>query len=547
MELFFIHSLIIHHLKKYKMKLLKYSLAAVLFLSLFASCEKVLDQSPEDRIDLENFYKTREDAESALIGAYNITFLDVVPGFHLANLLSAREMEHIGDIKLRQVQYRPNLTTATDGGTGSIWINSYRALARINLLLDKLSEIPQPYFVEAGVPQTRDRKAEIEGEAKFLRAWIYYNLVQNWGDVPLIINYPKSASPSANYVPRTPAADVWKQIVADLTDAEAKLPINHNFIRANTNATTARIQSKGRATKGMAKLMLARIALLNKDWQTAATKCDEIIKSAQYTLNGTFTQTFVNLPAGSQNAPESILETQSVNQGFVNTGGIFSWEFHTTGRTQLTKEVAAIYQGDYLDPFDVRYLFSFNVQYNTDKSFKGSTLLKYYNRDNAFASTDPFNYVLGRLGEVHIIRAEALNEIGYPNNEALTLINGIRARAKDANYAFTARRVGKNDTIVYAKGIPNVSFTAGANVLSATTQAEFRKIIRDEYWREMAFEGQQWYNLLRWDAQDGTKNALKSVYLDNTTISGANEGKIFWPVPDAELRVNPSLKQTSGY
>jgi starch-binding outer membrane protein, SusD/RagB family len=529
------------------MKLLKYSIVAVLFLGLFTSCEKVLDQSPEDRIDLENFYKTREDAEAALIGCYNIVFNDVVPGFHLANVLSAREMEHIGDIKLRQVQYRPNLTTATDGGTGGIWNNSYRSLARINLLLDKLPDIPQPYFVEAGVPQTRDRKAEIEGEAKFLRAWLYYNMVQNWGDVPLIITYPKTASPSANYVARTPAAEVWTQINRDLADAEAKLPLNHNFIRPNTNASTARIQSKGRATRGMAKLMQARIALRNKEWQVAATKCDEIMKLGQYTLNPSFTQTFVNIPAGSQNAPESILETQAVNQGFVNTGGIFGWEFHTTGRTQLTTQVASIYQGNYLDPFDVRYLFSFNVQYNTNNSLKGSTLLKYYNRDNAFASADPFNYVLGRLGEVHIIRAEALNELSYPNNEALTLINGIRARAKDANYPFTTRRVGKPDTIVYAKGIPNVSFTAGTTVLAATTQADFRKIIREEYWRELAFEGQQWYNLLRWDAQDGTKEALKAVYLNDLSISGAAEGKILWPIPDAELRINPQLKQNSGY
>ncbi|TAE30796.1 MAG: hypothetical protein EAZ91_09190 [Cytophagales bacterium] len=221
-----------------------------------------------------------------------------------------------------------------------------RSGARINLILDRVPAIPESFFLEVGVPATRNRKAEILGEARFLRAWIYYNLTMNWGDVPLVLNYPTSALPGNNQVPRTPQIEVLKQVLDDLTFADANLPWNHNLFRANQAAAASRIQSRGRATRSMAKLMLARIALQNKQWQVAADKAREIMQSGQYTLNSVWTQTFSNVPAGRQNSTESILETQSIRDGFVNTGGIFSWEFWTNGRLQITQQVYDNYDGD---------------------------------------------------------------------------------------------------------------------------------------------------------------------------------------------------------
>jgi starch-binding outer membrane protein, SusD/RagB family len=517
----------------------------ILTAAFLSGCSDVLDQTPKDRINLETYFENREDAEAALIGAYDAVFRDIVPASILNTSFSARELEHIGDVKSRPVQYRPVLRPDNDGGVGTIWVNSYRSLARINLLLDKLPQIPEPFFVEDRVPTTRNRKAEIEGEAKALRAYVYTNLALNWGDVPIILKYPTSASPTANHVARSPEADVWKQVIADLTFAEANLPENHNFIRANQASATQRLQSKARFTKGMAKLMLARIAMWNKDWNKAASLCDDVMKNGQFTLNANYTTTFVNIPAGAQNASESILEVQSVNQGFIS-GGVFTWEFYTTGRTQLPPGLISNYEGTYLAPLDVRFLQAINPSFNTNGSLRGYTMLKYYNLDSPYASADPYNYVLGRLGEVHLLRAESLNEISFPNTEALTLINGLRTRALNTTYSKNVRREGKPDTIVFARGVPQISFDGRAGTIHIKTQAEFRDFIRKENWREMAFEGQQWFNLRRWDIQDGTKNALKSVYLD-LTETGSNPGKIHWPISLTELRNNPKLTQTKGY
>ena len=520
----------------------------IFFLFGASGCSKVLDQVPNDRIDLENYFKDRTDAEAALIGAYDIVFRNLAPTFTINSMLSGREIQNIGNIQGRQVQFRPVLRVDNDGGTGALWNQCYQAISRINLLLERVPEIPENLFALQGVPATTNRKNEILGEALFLRAWVYWQMALNWGDVPLILNFPTSAQPSNNLVSRTPVAQVYAQVDKDLQDAVTYLPVNHRFIGANLSAIAIRIASKGRATRGMALLMQARRALELKQWQLAADKANQIITLGEFSLNPLFTQTFNNIPSGGQNTTESILETQSVRDGFDNTGGIFAWEFYTNGRTEVTPGWYNNYSGTYLDPLDVRQLFSINIAYNANNSLRGFTLFKYYNRDGAFSSADPWNYVLGRLGEVFLIRAEALNELGFPNDEAVTRINSLRARARETSYTITVRRQGRSDTTVFAKGIPPASLTpAQPNTIFIANQEDFRNFIRDERWRELAFEGHQWYDLRRYNILSGKYSAIEAVYLNNPAIAGTDPGKILWPIPNGQIIVNPNLTQNPGY
>jgi starch-binding outer membrane protein, SusD/RagB family len=544
------------------MKHIKIIFILLLTLSI-SSCERVLDQVPDDRIDLDKYFADREDAETALIGGYDMVLGTLVPAYVLTNSLSAGEMEQKSDITARAAQYRPNLRINNDGGSGGIWRNSYNAIARMNLLIERLPAISDGYFTELNVPTTRDRKSEVMGEARFLRAYVYYHLVQYFGDVPLVTQFATTSSPSANNVPRTPAVQVWQLIKEDLAFAEEKLPWNHNFLRNNLNAAAQRINTKGRATKSMAKLMIARIALKEKQWQLAADKAKEIMDSGGYTLNPSFQLTFLNTPVGtSQNSTESILEVQAVNPGLNNTGGIGTWEFVAANTVQVTDRLHNLYEnGNFklpdnralTDPRDVRWMFSVNLRdgniYNTDRSIRGISMFKYYNRDNTYGTTDPYNYVLGRLAEVYLIRAEALNELNpTAPAEVYTLINQLRARARDLTYSATIRRPApRADTTVFAKGINPIAATAATNVIAVNTQANLRNFIREERWRELAFEGQQWFDLLRWDAQDGTKKALEVTYLNNPSVAGTNEGKLLFPIPDSERRINPLLTQNVGY
>lgn len=512
------------------------------------SCTKVLDQVPNDRIDVENYFKGRADAETALIGAYDIVFRNLVPTFTINDMFSGREIQQIGNIQGRPVQYRPVLRINNDGGTGGLWTQCYQALSRINLILEKVPEIPDGLFEQQGNPPTVNRKNEILGEAYFLRAWIYWQMALNWGDVPLVIEFPKSAQPGDNLIARTPVIEVLKQVDDDLLKAEQYLPLDHRYFSQNMSAVAIRIASKGRATKGIALLMQARRALQEKQWQVAADKANQIIGLGIYSLNATFTPIFNNTPAGGQNTVESILETQSVRDGFNNTGGIFTWEFYTNGRTEVTPQWNTNYQGNYLDPFDVRQLFSSNISYNANNSLRGITQFKYYNRDGAYNSADPWNYIIGRLGEVFLIRAEALNELSFPNAEAITRLNELRARAKQTTYTVTVRRQGLPDTTVSAKGILPLSTTAGQpNTLFVGSQNDLRNLIRDERWRELAFEGLRWFDLRRYNEPSGKHSALVAVYLDNPAIDGTDPGKLLWPIPNGQIIVNPKLTQNPGY
>lgn len=509
------------------------------FLMLtMSACQDILEPVPNDRLDSESFFKNREDCEAGLIAAYDVVFRDIAPTIVQFSDRASRSVVQVGDNTGNVIQYRPNLETGRDGGSGALWTNSYRALARINVLIERAETLDESLFTETGVPTTRRRKLEILGEARFLRALVYYHLVQHFGAVPLVLSFPTSANPADNYVARTPEDQVWKQIKDDLNVASENLPLNHNLFRANQNATLQRTQSKSRATKGMANLMLARIALREQRWDDAIRFSDAIINSREYALTPTWTSIFQNTTG--QLSTESILEINNVKDGFNNTGGFtFGYEFFTNGRYGFAPEANYFYEGTYRNPRDVRQAFCANV--NGADTTKISPF-KYYNRDGPYASNDWFNFVLGRLSEVYLVKTEALNEKSYPNTDALTLINALRARARD-NVYLVSTVAGKP---LYATGIRPISFTASATTIEVKDQAAFRQFIRDERKREMMLEGQEWYDILRYDLYDKGDRAVKSTFLGQG-ITGSNPGKVLLPIPIAEIRRNPLLVQNPGY
>jgi starch-binding outer membrane protein, SusD/RagB family len=514
----------------------KYILILLIFSTI--ACDNILEPVPNDRLDSESFFKNREDAEAGLIAAYDIVFRDIAPTIVQFSDRASRSVVQVGDNTGNVIQYRPNLETGRDGGSGTFWTNSYRALARINVLIERVSLLDESLFTEVGVPNTRNRKQEILGEAYFLRAYVYYNLVQHFGGVPLVLTFPTSANPADNYIARASEADVWTQIKKDLNLAVEGLPLNHNLIRANQNATLQRTQSKSRATKGMANLMLARVALREQRWDDAIKFSDAILNSKEYSLTATWTSIFQNTTG--QLATESILEINNVKDGFNNTGGFtFGYEFFTNGRFAFAPEANYFFEGSYRNPRDVRQAFCANV--NGADTTRISPF-KYYNRDGPYASNDWFNFVLGRLSEVYLIKAEALNEKSFPNNEALTLINAIRARARDNAYLVST--VGGRP--LYATGIRSISFTNSATTIEVKDQVAFRQFIRDERKRELMLEGHEWYDILRYDLYDKGDRAVKSTFLAQG-ITGSNNGKVLLPIPIAEIRRNPLLTQNAGY
>ena len=190
-----------------------------------------MDKVPEDRVDLETLFETPADAEAGLIGVYQPILRQMIQDLMFNMSLSARELyDAQRGLANRPVSFRPALRIDNDGGVGSLWRVAYQAISRANLVNERVVEIPDVLFTESESPN-KNRKIEIIAEALFLRAFCYYHLVLNWGDVPLVLAFPQTSDAGANDVERTPVDQIWTQIVSDFEFAEANLPWNHNDIK----------------------------------------------------------------------------------------------------------------------------------------------------------------------------------------------------------------------------------------------------------------------------------------------------------------------------
>jgi starch-binding outer membrane protein, SusD/RagB family len=456
----------------------------IIFISLFvclAACN-VLDQKPQTEIDTQDFFADAPAAEAAVINVYN----DLLGNFN-ANYLVAADWP--ADICFPSRYFVPFFTDFTqlasrsfnafNGAVGSIWGDSYRTIRNTNFVLENVPRVPDNSF-RAG------RKAEILAEAHCIRAFTYFYLVRFFGDVPLVLATPTDVSISANQILRTPSAQVYEQILADLLIAERDLP--NNF------STT--VETKGRVTKWFAKALLARVHLTLKNYQLAADKAGEVMGSGQFALVDDYGLLFRN----PGNSTESIFELQyTARQSnalaafiYQAIGAGFHDKVDAVGDPIVsnTQPVTAFVNSFALT--DKRRLPTFIAEFGTNYGIR-----KY----ESFRTGDD-NIIIARLAEMILTRAEALNELGQ-TPEALELCNRIRTRA-------------------------------GLGTLSLTNPNEVREAIWEERKKELCYEGHRWFDLLRTG-----KIAEKTII--------TNPERWLMPIPQNERNVNPKLIQNPGY
>ena len=477
-------------------------LIAALVLSA-ASCKKVINRDYVEGVATANFYKNSNDAESGLLGCYNKTLSwDVYGKFLFYSDISSDDIEWFtpgGDLQNLEIR---SLLINSNTEVGGLWGSCYNALANINLLVDKVQALPENKFL----PTTR--KKEILAEAHGLRAYIYWNMLQFWGGVPLVLTFPTSTDREVNQVARNSAAEVLAQIKADLVIADADLPVK--FFNPLLQPDQNLINAKGRFTQGAAKALQLRILMEEKDWTGAVAKAQEVTAMGEFIINPKFVPIFRSNDGG-QNTKESIWESQSVELPgqFDNTGVL---KFFYTGPPKVGATQSLYDSYGPVGNTDVRREQSMFRQ--TDPVFIYAQ--KYKN----FYSNDPNdNYILFRYAEVLLNKAEALNELAYPSTEALDIVNSFRARAEDETFRFGA-----------CTGIPVKTLA------DAPTQAAMRQLIYDEKRREMTQEGIRWFDMLRRD-----KAAAAAA------VGITDQDKLLFPIPQGERDRNPKLEQNPGY
>jgi starch-binding outer membrane protein, SusD/RagB family len=234
--------------------------------ALFASCEKFLDLNPLYTQDAENYFETPVDYERALIGAYDLlqsSFITVWIG-EIASDNSIAGGESVTDTEgLHEID---NMTQdAVNNEIRSVFRWNYAGVTRANYLLENKNKIDF------------EGKDKIIAQAKFLRAYYYFELVKYFGDVPLVIDKRLGAE-EVTKLTRTPKAEVYAQIETDLRNAEAVLDWS--------------AAQKGRITKGACLSLLGKVLLYQNKFTESAIALDRVISQNQYQLIDDYTELF---------------------------------------------------------------------------------------------------------------------------------------------------------------------------------------------------------------------------------------------------------------
>jgi starch-binding outer membrane protein, SusD/RagB family len=384
---------------------IRFILAGFVLLAT-TSCEKNLDINPTQSIDEDQALLTSSDVEAALVGAYSdLGDGDVYGGslFVLSELLgnSAASINWTGTFQTMTQVYN-KLIPIDNADVRDTWTDSYQAINDVNNVLSAIAIVVDT------------KKGRVEGEAKFIRGSIYFDLVRlyakAWNDgnpatndgVPLVLEPTRAPLGEEDKKPRAKVAEVYAQVIKDLTEAEALLPASNGFF----------------ASKYAAAAMLSRVYLQKGDYTNAADAANRVIASQKFELAPTYADAFPfnsnNTNEVVGNTSEDVFAMQVTNSQGVNN---FNTYFSTLGRGDI--DIAQ----DFIDQFES----------NDDR------LSIYY--DDGGIRSGKFDMVysavrLIRLAEMYLTRAEANFMLGSNIGDTpVNDINEIRARANLTPYA----------------------------------------------------------------------------------------------------------------
>jgi starch-binding outer membrane protein, SusD/RagB family len=239
-----------------------YKLLLLLTILLIGSCKKfVTIPEPTNRLVQSNVFTTDQSATAAIVGIYsnivnNPSFTSMPT---VAMALSADELTNTADIVYNEF-YLNNIQPSNNNNL-SVWSAAYQHIYQANSIIEGLQ-------TSQGV--TDSTKNRVMGEAKFIRAFCYYYLVNLWGAIPLILetNYNINSSK-----PRTDTATIYQQILKDLTDSKNAL---------SSSYTSA---DRIRPNKWTVSALLSRVYLSLKDYSNAETEASAVINSGMYSLS----------------------------------------------------------------------------------------------------------------------------------------------------------------------------------------------------------------------------------------------------------------------
>lgn len=558
---------------------------------MLGGCES-LDYTPADQMSGTTFWQTENHAHQAAIGLYAAMKAPWCFGMEFTFDMCSDIAD--GTSPWSDIS-RGNTWASNSSGIQNHWQYLYELVHRSNTVIRNVAKMPISQ-------ETIDR---VTGEAKFLRGMAYFRMLNCWGAVPY---YDETCDINEEFAtldaPRTPAEEIRRHVIDDLTEAIEKLPVKWDDA------------DLGRATRGAAYALRGKVYLFDKQWDKALADFEEIVynKNADYgyTLHPDYNELF-RLYNG-KHSPEMIFSIQSIDGNtagyaldivsyfgnkstmrliagnrivpstrlvdmYENLDGTpFDWDDMFPGYNDGGSDVrrrymsVAIDQGStrVTDLLDCDTTLVMDAYRNRDPRLNLNVITPYSHylgtdagsspMDKQFVLADaskggapmeamafirnsegwnsyfwrkwiptgnldgywgeynrtPYEFPLIRLGDVILMLAEAYNETGQPD-KAVAEVNKIRSRVN----------------------MPDIDTTGGKEGVTAR--------IRDERARELAGEGQRYWDLRRWGLlQESVKDAT-DIFGDLMYTRSYQPRHELWPIPLVELDRNPNLTQNTGW
>ena len=491
------------------------------------SCSDVLEQYDPNAVTVDDYFMSENDVQLAVNGIYQ----------------SLRSSDAVGENSGLYTDERSDDTGTNDNQSNSgepfqfnnfsllpsntwlknHWVALYQTITRANIVLSNMDKVT---FADA------DNKARMTAEAKFLRAFTYFQLVRKWGDVPLVTRQLKTTAEITEFTARVKKEEVYNQIVTDLKDA-----LGSPLANLQTGANVGKV-SKAAANALLGQVYLTMATTLDQSDKAANLASAKIYLEAAYGM-----KTFGSLKeipytdvfdvSKKSTCPELIF--QIVNkQGDLNYSSSIAANTQAKGETinslKPSTGTGAIVTHDLVndyEPGDLRKDFS--IKYASDVTVQDWFITKFRDASttagvNGYGGND---WVLIRYADVILMLAEVNMYLG---NEAaaISYLDMVRERAKMPSYANS-----KTDA-AYSSKYPTLKLA-----------------ILHERRVELAFEHHRWFDLLRTFTTPELITYIQSkkqLDFGNAKVSNFTAKDRYYPIPFDENKLDPvKMYQNEGY
>ncbi len=497
-------------------------------LPFLSACE---DGGPYSGIDIEDFYKTEKDIATAIIGCYNGLQNPMLYEWQLTELRSdnakLRSTNSNTSVSRNFYALDQSFVDAAHPEVDKYWRATYANINRCNLVL-------KPNHISVVWDNTL--RQQYKGEACFLRAYHYFNLVRLYGPV-FLVTTPISQQEAMKYS-REPEATIYAQIEKDLRLAIDSLPANYNTHPENI----------GKATAVAAKALLAKVYLTEKKYADAEALLYDIVTN-RATYGYDMISDYPSVFSTSNEMNKEILFAVRYRAGGYGLGSPFpnyfapgnSGDNVVNGDGSDYNIPTEMLKSCYIKNDSVRAKTCFALGYNNPSLItpanptgwvKERSFCKKYLSPVIIKNDGENDWPVLRFADVYLMYAEALNENPASNvADVITYLNKTKIRA--------GLRADK-----------------GELVEAPQTRQQLRNLILAERRLELAFENQRWFDLLRSGRTveimnehyaEETRDGRSDYYYVGLEYAEMKPEALVLPIPQKEININPMISQNPGY